>query len=435
MSFDNENINNKIPVSIITGYLGSGKTTFINYLLKQNHGYKFAIIENEFGEVGIDNDLVLKTDEEIIEMMNGCICCTVREDLIVTIKKLISTQKDKFNHILIETTGLADPAPVAQTFFIDEEISKLCKLDAIITFIDCKYTLQHLNEQKPEGVENEAHEQVAFADVLILNKTDLIGENELSDLKVKLKNVNVHAKMIESQYSKIPIDQVINIQSFDLEKTLSMDDSFLDISSEHQHDSSISSFGIHIEGEFNFEQFIEWLQNLISNKGQDIYRCKGILSMIEMEEKFIFQGVHMLLDFGSSSEFGNKDSWKPDEKRINKFCFIGKNLNKDEITEGLKGCIFNGQKPDPGPIPTKQLRFKVGDRVECKTDDWEKGIITQLWYREDYWETGRYVPYQVLMDNGDLIWVPRDINKFIKKFDLDYEIKIENPMSNLSVNN
>ena len=165
-------MSSKIPVTILTGYLGSGKTTFVNYLLKEKHGFKFAIIENEFGDVGIDDGLVLQTNEEIIEMMNGCICCTVREDLIVTIKKLIETKANNFNHIIIETTGLADPAPVAQTFFIDPELSKLCRLDSIITFIDAKFTGKHLDEEKPEGVENEAHEQVAFADVLVVNKTD-----------------------------------------------------------------------------------------------------------------------------------------------------------------------------------------------------------------------------------------------------------------------
>ena len=241
---------NKIPVTILTGYLGSGKTTFVNYLLKENHGHKFAIIENEFGEVGIDDGLVLQTNEEIIEMMNGCICCTVREDLITTIKELINTKKKKFNHIIIETTGLADPAPVAQTFFVDEDMSKLCRLDSIITFIDAKFTGQHLDEEKPEGVENEAHEQVAFADVLVLNKTDLVSKDEIEQIKKKLKGINVHAPIIETQHSRVPIDKVINIKAFDLDKTLQMDDGFLDVDSEHLHDSSISSFGIHIEGEF-----------------------------------------------------------------------------------------------------------------------------------------------------------------------------------------
>merc|ERR1711881_20844 len=175
-----------VPVTILTGYLGSGKTTFVNYLLKENHGHKFAIIENEFGEVGIDDGLVLQTNEEVIEMMNGCICCTVREDLIVTIKKLCQgANKKKFDHIIIETTGLADPAPVAQTFFVDEEVEKRCRLDSIVTFIDAKFTGEHLDEEKPEGVENEAHEQVAFADVLVCNKTDLVAPEELEALKKK----------------------------------------------------------------------------------------------------------------------------------------------------------------------------------------------------------------------------------------------------------
>merc|ERR1711988_1491684 len=241
----------KVPVTILTGYLGSGKTTFVNYLLKENHGHKFAIIENEFGEVGIDDGLVLQTNEEVIEMMNGCICCTVREDLIVTIKKLCTTRRGKFDHIIIETTGLADPAPVAQTFFVDEEIAKLCVLDSIVTFIDAKFTGEHLDEEKPEGVENEAHEQVAFADVLVVNKTDLVSADELAALKTKLKNINVHAPILEAQHSRVPIDKVINIKAFDLDKTIEMDEGFLDVAAEHQHDSSITSFGIHIEGEFD----------------------------------------------------------------------------------------------------------------------------------------------------------------------------------------
>merc|ERR1712070_990882 len=262
---------NKVPVTILTGYLGSGKTTFVNYLLKEAHGHKFAIIENEFGEVGIDDGLVLQTDEEVIEMMNGCICCTVREDLIVTIKKLVEKRSGQFDHILIETTGLADPAPVAQTFFVDEEVSKLCRLDSILTFIDAKFTGQHLDEEKPEGVENEAHEQVAFADRLVLNKTDLVTPEELEAIKTQLKGINVHALIIEAQYSKVPIEEVINVKAFDLDKTLLMDDGFLDIDAEHQHDSSITSFGIHIEGVFKIDELNEWLSKLMIEKGQDIY--------------------------------------------------------------------------------------------------------------------------------------------------------------------
>ena len=400
---------NKIPVTILTGYLGSGKTTFVNYLLKEKHGYKFAIIENEFGEVGIDDGLVLQTNEEIIEMMNGCICCTVREDLIVTIKKLISERKDKFDHIIIETTGLADPAPVAQTFFVDDEVSELCRLDSIVTFIDSKFTLQHLNEEKPEGVENEAHEQVAFADVLIMNKTDLVS-------KKKIKSINVHAPIIEAQYSKVPIDKVINIKAFDLQKTLTMDDEFLDIDGHHHHDSSITSFGIHIEGEFLIDDLNEWLTRLRIEKGQDLYRSKGILAIKNSPDKYVFQGVHMIMDLDSSSNLGmDHQPWKEGEKRINKFCFIGKNLNKEEMTNDLKDCLFDGNIPDPGPVPTEKLRFNVGDHVLCKTDEWFNGLVLEKWYREDFWDTGRYVPYLVVLENLDEIVITKDFDEVIKE--------------------
>jgi len=407
--------NSKIPVTILTGYLGSGKTTFVNYLLKEDHGHKFAIIENEFGEVGIDDGLVLQSEEEIIEMMNGCICCTVREDLIDTIKKLIETRKGKFDHILIETTGLADPAPVAQTFYVDDDMSRLCRLDSIITFIDAKFTLQHLEEEKPEGVENEAHEQVAFADVLILNKTDLVSPEELEITKRKLKSVNVHAPIIETQYSKVPIDKVINIKAFDLDRTLEMDDGFLDTESEHMHDSSISSFGIHIEGEFMIDELNDWLGNLMREKGQDLYRSKGILSIQGTDDKYVFQAVHMMMNLDTSSNLGMLHKpWQEGEKRINKFCFIGKNLNKAEMIKDLKECIFDGKIPEPGPVPTRKLKYKVGDLVKCKVDKWTEGIVTQLWYREELWETGRYAPYQVLLEDGELIYIPRDSKIFIK---------------------
>ena len=417
MTQNNQSIS-KVPVTILTGYLGSGKTTFVNYLLKADHGNKFAIIENEFGEVGIDDGLVKQTNEEIIEMMNGCICCTVRQDLIKTIKNLMQTKKDKFDHIIIETTGLADPAPVAQTFFVDEDISNLCRLDSIITFIDAKFTAQHLDEEKPEGVENEAHEQVAFADVLILNKTDLVTKDEIEETKRKIKSINVHAPIIETQYSKVPIEKVINIKAFDLDKTLEMDDGFLDIDAEHQHDSSISSFGIHIEGSFDINKLNTWLGNLLMVKGQDLYRSKGILSIMGSEDKYVFQAVHMIMNLDSSSNLGMQHKpWQEEEKRINKFCFIGKNLDKDQIIKELRDCIFNGKIPDPGPIPTTNLRFKVGDLVLCKHNDWSIGIITQLWYREDLWETGRYAPYQVLVGNKIAIWVPQDTDNFIKYVD------------------
>ena len=393
----------------------------MNYLLKEKHGHKFAIIENEFGEVGIDDGLVLQTNEEVIEMMNGCICCTVREDLTVTIKKLLDTKRDKFDHIIIETTGLADPAPVAQTFFVDEEMSKLCRLDSIITFIDAKFTAQHLDEEKPPGVENEAHEQVAFADIVILNKTDLVSESELQAIKTKLKGINVHAPIIESQYSQVPIEQVINIKAFDLGKTLEMDDGFLDIEAEHQHDSSITSFGIHIEGVFKIDELNQWLSKLDDGKGQDLYRSKGILAVRGTEDKYVFQAVHMIMNLDSSSNLGMAHQpWQEGEPKINKFCFIGKNLDKEQMIKELKECLFDGKIPEPGPVPTHDLTYKLGDYVQVNVGQWVSSIITKLWYREELWETGRYAPYQVLLENAKLIWVPRDSEVFIRPMKTDH---------------
>jgi len=407
----------KIPVTILTGYLGSGKTTFVNYLLKEHHGLRLAIVENEFGEVGIDDGLVLQTKDEIIEMMNGCICCTVRDDLIQALMNLFTTRQGQFDAIIIETTGLADPAPVAQTFFVDENISKHFRLDAIITFIDAKHAVTHLDERKPEGVENEAVEQVAFADVLVINKIDLVSPEEIHNLKGRLRQINATAQILESTRSRVDVASVIGINAFDLAKTIEMDEEFLDTDSEHKHDKSVFSVGFVIEGEFIIKKVTEWLSNLVRTKGADIYRCKGIFAAVGCDDKFVFQGVHMLLEFGTSRELGFKlPLWSPEEKRINKFCFIGKNLDKKELSESLMSCIFNGVYPEPGPQPTTKLRFPVGSRVKVNVGDWTLGTVVMHWYRELLWESGRYAPYQIQLEGSDeVVYAPRDPNAFIRK--------------------
>jgi len=251
--------------------------------------------------------------------------------------------------------------------------------------------------------------------VLVVNKTDLVTPEELETIKKKLTSVNNHATILETTYSKVPVEKVINIRAFDLDKTLEMDEGFLDTDAEHQHDSSISSFGIHIEGEFRPNDLNNWLSALMRDKGADLYRSKGILAIMGSDEKYVFQAVHMMMNMGSSSELGmSHKPWGEGEKKINKFCFIGKNLDKDAMIAELQKCIYDGKPPEPGPVPTDELTYKVGDRVKCNCGQWETGTVVKLWYRELLWETGRYSPYQVKLDSGNLIYVPRDTAVFIK---------------------
>jgi len=374
--------------------------------------------ENEFGEVGIDGGLVMQTNEEVVEMLNGCICCTVREDLVTALQRLAKDRKGQFDYVVIETTGMADPAPVAQTFFVDEALKKLFYLDAIVTWIDCKNTPVHLAEEREEGVENEAVEQVAFADVLVLNKTDLVNDEELAALKKQLKAVNGTAKMIETQQSRVSLDDVLEIRAFDLDKTLAMDDGFLDIDAEHKHDKSVSSVGFVIEGSFDPDKFDKWMNGFLRTKAQDVFRSKGIFSIIGSDEKYVFQAVHMLMDMGSSSKMGiNLKPWQEGEKRINKMCFIGRNLDRKELVDGLSACVSDGKPPAPGEPPKVALRFEVGTRVKCMVGSWSNGVIVKQWYREPFWETGRFAPYQVQLDSGDLIYVPQDARALIRKID------------------
>lgn len=429
-----ENQDQKIPVTILTGYLGAGKTTFVNYLLREHHGYRLAIIENEFGEVGIDGGLVMQSEEAIVEMMNGCICCTVREDLVPVLENLYKS-RSKFDAILIETTGLADPAPVAQTFFAHPRVKSLFKLDAIITFVDCKHIVEHLDMKKAEGVENEAIEQVAFADRLVLNKTDLVNADELQIVKNRLRGINAEARMIETQQSIVPIESVLNIQAFDLEKTLEMDSEFLDVDAEHKHDDTISSVGICIDGSILGEMFQTWLNTLLKTKGQDIFRSKGILSFFGVDYKCVFQGVHMILNIDKLTH----QKWRKGEQRTNRLCFIGRNLDRKMLEDELRACVVNGGKiPEPGTPPKTKLRFIYGHMVLVNirmSGTWEPGIVVQQWFREPLWETGKFAAYLVRCSNGLLVHADRDTDVFIRddeglNFDSDELISKINDVKN-----
>ena len=315
----------QVPVTVLTGFLGAGKTTLLNRILTEQHGRRYAVIVNEFGEEGIDNDLVVDADEEVFEMNNGCICCTVRGDLIRILSGLMK-RADQLDAIIVETTGLADPAPVAQTFFVDQDVADLTKLDAIVTVADAV----HLNAQL--GEHHEAEEQIAFADVVLLNKTDLVDTNGLEEVERRIRKINPYTRIIRTAHCEAPLDNILGLKAFSLDRVLEVEPDFLDSDHDHEHDDDVTSISLMSETPLDLDKFQIWFGTLLQTKGQDILRSKGIIEFLGIEERYVFQGVHMLMD---SSPMG---AWPEGKPRNSRIVFIGRNLESMNLMEGFEGC-------------------------------------------------------------------------------------------------
>ena len=335
----------KIPVTVLTGYLGAGKTTLLNRILSENHGKKYAVIVNEFGEIGIDNELVVGADEEVFEMNNGCICCTVRGDLVRILDGLMK-RKGKFDAIIVETTGLADPAPVAQTFFVDEDVQKNARLDAVVTVADAKWLSDRLKDAP------EAKNQIAFADVIVLNKTDLVSKGELSEVEARIRGINPYAKLHRTERCKVALADVLERGAFDLDRILEIEPAFLEADEhdhdhdhhqhdhshshgglKHYHDEDMQSLSLRTDKPLDPTKFMPWLQQLVASEGQKILRSKGILAFSGDDDRYVFQGVHMML------EGDHQRKWKDSERRESRVVFIGRELPEQMIRDGFERCI------------------------------------------------------------------------------------------------
>lgn len=345
----------KIPVTVLTGYLGAGKTTLLNRILSEDHGKRYAVIVNEFGEIGIDNDLIVGADEEVFEMNNGCVCCTVRGDLIRVLSGLMK-RKGGFDAIIVETTGLADPGPVAQTFFVDEDVKARTRLDSVTTVVDAKHVLLRLSDSK------EAREQIAFADQIVLNKTDLVSEADLRMLEARLRRLNPLAPIHRAQRSNVPLDTILGRGGFDLDRIITIEPEFLNpahgepghVHDEHCdhdhghdhghhhhhdhakasdiHDDDIRGISLRLDRPLDGGKITNWLNDVLATQGPDILRAKGIIDVAGDERRLVFQAVHMILE----GDF--QRPWTATDQRHSRLVFIGRDLDEAKLRAGFETC-------------------------------------------------------------------------------------------------
>ncbi|MFN4288510.1 MAG: CobW family GTP-binding protein [Brevundimonas sp.] len=353
----------RIPVTVLTGYLGAGKTTLLNRILTGDHGMRYAVIVNEFGEIGIDNDLVVGADEDLFEMNNGCVCCTVRGDLIRVVGGLMRRQKlgeRAFDGIIVETTGLADPGPVAQTFLVDEEVRAKTRLDGVTTLVDARHVMARLDDSE------QARAQVAFGDLLVVNKTDLVSEAELEAVEARLRGLNPLAPLIRAERAQVPLDQVLGRGGFDLTRMGESGDRLAnpphghaghvhDALCEHEHGhghhehghehghgtgprghdhgDDIAGVSVQSDRPLDGTRLTRWLDALLAEHGADILRAKGIIDVAGEERRLVFQAVHMIL------EGDLQRPWRDGEPRYSRAVFIGRNLDEAMLRDGFAACV------------------------------------------------------------------------------------------------